>query len=89
MIYSLYAGKIASRRGLERRDTGRAALMLDTNWVQRVCGFVTQAGCMRNVEILLSECRRGPVMEHRVVIAHYVITFLTDLNSPMTPLALP
>lgn len=29
------------------------------------------------------------MMEHRVVVAHYVITFLTDLNSPMTPLALP
>lgn len=54
VIYSLYAGKIASRRGLERRDTGRAALMLDTNWVQRECAFVTQVGCMRNAEILLS-----------------------------------
>lgn len=36
--------------------------MLDTNWVQRVCRFVTQADYMRNVEILLSECRRGPMM---------------------------
>lgn len=44
--------------------------MLDTNWVQCVCRFVTEAGCKRNVEILLSECRRGPVMVHRVVTAH-------------------
>lgn len=29
------------------------------------------------------------MMEHRVLIAHDVITFLTDLNSLMTPLALP
>lgn len=37
VFYSLYAEKIASRRGLERWDTGRAALMPDTNWVQWIC----------------------------------------------------
>lgn len=44
---------------------------------------------MRNVEIFLSECRRGSVTVHTVVTAHYVTTFLTDLNIAMTPLALP
>lgn len=38
--------------------------LLDTNWEQCVCSSVTQAGCIRNVEILLCERRRGPVLVH-------------------------
>lgn len=47
VIYSLYAGKIASRRGLETRDTRGAALMLDINWVWGVRAQVCHPGRLR------------------------------------------